>query len=159
MNKLIIFHNNKKAPKPNKPLTPGVCAVILNKNNEVFLHKRSDLKNLWALPGGTMKVGESVAKCCKRELYEETKLKVSPEKLIGLYTSPNCIFKWSDNLIYQSFVIAFLCKSKSSKIILNAESDTYGWFKKNDLQKLETVPYVKKIVQDAFSKKKSSFYD
>ncbi len=82
-------HNNvSKKHNPNQPITPGICAIILNNKDQILLHKRSGDKK-WTLPGGKMKVGESISDCCKREIQEELKLRVSIEKVTGIYTSPN----------------------------------------------------------------------
>lgn len=159
---LTIYINNPNAPKPNRPLTPGACAVVINESNEILLHKRSDMKNLWSLPGGVMKVGESISQCCIREIQEEMGLEVEINKMIGIYSSPKCIFAWSDGSVFQSFVVAFLCEISGdnfTKIILNDESDDYGWFGKEEMMKLETLPYVKEIVEKSFSEAQSAFYD
>ncbi len=160
--KLSIYINNPKAPKPNKPLTPGVCGVIINEKNEILLHKRSDITSYWSLPGGMMKLGESIAQCCIREIREEMKLEVTPKRVIGIYSSPECIFAWSDGSVYQSFVIAFLCKiygNNISNVVLNNESDDYGWFGRNDIGALATLPYVKEIIEESFSETQCTFYD
>lgn len=156
---LKIHINNPDAPKPNKPITPGACAVILNKEQKVLLHKREDMKNLWSLPGGKMEPGESISGCCVREIREEMALKIKPIRLIGIYSSPNCIFEWSSELVYQSFVVAFLCESDSSNVVLNNESDDSGWFDRNDVKNLNTIPFVKEIVEKAFSDEKVAFFD
>lgn len=160
--KLTIYISNLNAPKPNKSLTPGVCAVIFNEKNKILLHKRSDITSSWSLPGGMMKVGESIAECCVREIREEMNLEILPKRLIGIYSSPRCIFAWSDGSIYQSFVIAFLCeisKNNISDVILNNESDDFGWFEKDEIKNLSTLPYVKEIIEKAFSENREAFFD
>lgn len=31
-----IYMNDPRAPKPNRPLQPGMCGVIVNAKNEIF---------------------------------------------------------------------------------------------------------------------------
>ncbi len=65
-------------------------AIILNKNGEILLIKRGDRKEeVWGLPGGMMELGESVEETVKREVREETGLKVKTDRLFGVYTKPS----------------------------------------------------------------------
>ena len=72
------------------PLLTVDCVVIYN--NSVLLIKRKNppYKNLLALPGGFVDIGETVEDACVRELYEETSLKLRPSqiKLVGIYSKP-----------------------------------------------------------------------
>lgn len=159
-NSLKVYIKDPDAPKPNKSLEPGTCAVILNKDNKIVLHKRND-SSFWALPGGVMEIGESVAQCCLREIKEELNLEVSIDKLIGIYTSPDCVFEWKDDTnskVWQIFVVAFLCKNDNEKIMLNDESVEAGWFSEKEIEKMETLPYVKEAIRDALHKT-ATFFD
>ena len=51
----------------------GVAAVV-TKNNRVLLVKRGvpPSKGLWAIPGGNMKLGETLKETAEREILEET---------------------------------------------------------------------------------------
>jgi len=156
---LKVYNKDKKAPKPNQPIQPGVCAVILNRKGQFFLHKRTD-SVFWALPGGTMEIGESILQCCLREIREETNLKAQIEKMIGVYTSPDCVFEWNDgakNKVWQIFVVAFLCKVENDRVKLNDESSDFGWFSEKEIKKMDTLPYVKETVKDALHGRKTYF--
>lgn len=55
-----------------------VTAAIIIRDNTVLLARRSSeekLSGYWEFPGGKMEVGESLADCLKRELYEELGVK------------------------------------------------------------------------------------
>lgn len=156
---LKVYNKDKKAPKPNQPIQPGVCAVVLNNERKILLHKRAD-SDFWALPGGNMEMGESIAQCCLREIREETNLKAQIEKLIGVYTSPECVFEWingSEKKIWQIFVIAFLCKVEIDQVKLNDESAEFGWFFEEEIKKIDTLPYVKEVVSNSLSEEKVFF--
>ncbi len=55
----------------------AVGAVVV-KDGEVLLVKRRDPPNAgqWAIPGGSVRLGESLQQAAERELYEETGLRV-----------------------------------------------------------------------------------
>jgi ADP-ribose pyrophosphatase len=61
------------------PLTPqvGVGAIAV-KDGKVLLVKRAiePSKGLWAIPGGTLKLGETLQECAAREILEETDIKI-----------------------------------------------------------------------------------
>lgn len=57
------------------PVVPrvGVGAITV-KDGKVLLVKRGiePSKGLWAIPGGTLKLGETLQECAAREIFEET---------------------------------------------------------------------------------------
>ena len=57
------------------PVSPVVvAAVLVRKDDKVLLAKRggAPFKGLWAPPGGSVELGETVFQAGKRELHEET---------------------------------------------------------------------------------------
>ncbi|MHA1349950.1 MAG: NUDIX domain-containing protein [Promethearchaeota archaeon] len=77
-------------PKPITPLI-AVDAVIRFKKGSIVLIRRKNppFKGELALPGGFVEVGETVEDACIREAYEETNIRVTIKKLIGVFSSPN----------------------------------------------------------------------
>ena len=58
------------------PMRNGVGAVVLNKNNKVFVGKRIDNPiDKWQMPQGGVDPGETFTSAMKRELLEETNIK------------------------------------------------------------------------------------
>jgi ADP-ribose pyrophosphatase YjhB (NUDIX family) len=153
---LKVFYKDSNSPVPKLPLTPGVCAVIQNDKYQILLHKRSD-NDLWTLPGGKMKIGESISECCKREIKEELNLNIKIIRIIGLYTSPDFVFDFGNDQIFQPFVVAFLCKSKTKDFQINSESTNAKWFDLAQISKLDVFPYTEKIISHALGKKETFF--
>lgn len=54
----------------------------------VLLIQRGDhpYKGCWALPGGFLNMDETVARCAERELEEETCIRLTGMKLVGIYS-------------------------------------------------------------------------
>ena len=62
--------------KKTLPLRIGVGAVLLNRNNQVFVGKRKETPiNKWQMPQGGVDNKEKLVDALKRELYEETSVK------------------------------------------------------------------------------------
>ena len=60
----------------NIPLRNGVCIVLLNRENKVFVARRIDNpKNFWQMPQGGVDKGEDFLTAALRELEEETNIK------------------------------------------------------------------------------------
>lgn len=72
----------------HKPIIlPGSVVIILNDQDEVLLQKRHN--GTWGLPGGLMDLGESFEEVAKREVFEETGLKVDNLNLLNVYSAQN----------------------------------------------------------------------
>ncbi len=85
-----------------------VDAVVIE-DGSIVLIKRGNppFKNHWALPGGFVELGERVEDAVRRETYEETGLKVSILKLVGVYSDPERDPRG------HTITIAYLCKKQN----------------------------------------------
>lgn len=75
--------------KPKTPLLTVDCAAF-DRRGALLLVRRANppFKGRLALPGGFVDVGETVAEACRRELAEETGVKVRDLVLVGVYSDP-----------------------------------------------------------------------
>src|ERR1700730_13003949 len=66
-------------------MTLGVRAVVLDRDNRVFLVRHSYVVG-WHLPGGGVEVGETLRDALRRELAEEGRIELSGEPaLLGVF--------------------------------------------------------------------------
>lgn len=84
----------------------NMCKIINSKNGKILVQERVKSWQGIAFPGGKLKEGESIIESVKREVYEETGLKVSNLKICG-------IKDWYDY------------KEKTRNLIFLFETDTY----------------------------------
>ncbi|MBU0682872.1 MAG: NUDIX hydrolase [Candidatus Omnitrophota bacterium] len=75
------------------PVPVAACLVVNNKK-ELLLVKRSIAPSIghWALPGGYIELKETPQKAGIRELYEETGLKGSPNRMVGVELQKSKIY-------------------------------------------------------------------
>ncbi|MET3698906.1 ADP-ribose pyrophosphatase YjhB (NUDIX family) [Bacillus oleivorans] len=64
----------------------GSAVVLVDSQGRILLQQRKFPKGKWGLPGGLMELGESTEDAARREVYEETGLKVNELKLINVYS-------------------------------------------------------------------------
>jgi ADP-ribose pyrophosphatase YjhB (NUDIX family) len=62
----------------------SVMAWIEDSDQKILLVRQAAGLKLWTLPGGKVKRGESLVKALKREVYEETALRVQIGSLLGV---------------------------------------------------------------------------
>lgn len=67
----------------------GSVVVIVDGQGRVLLQQRRYPNGVWGLPGGLMELGESTEDVAKREVYEETGLKIENLQLINVYSGPD----------------------------------------------------------------------
>jgi ADP-ribose pyrophosphatase YjhB (NUDIX family) len=70
-----------------RPLV-GVCLIPLLGDRRIVLVRRRD-NGCWGLPGGMLEWGETIEQSVRRELQEETGLRlIRIQRLVGVYSHP-----------------------------------------------------------------------
>jgi len=75
-------------PRPQTPLLAVDVIVEMDAPPRVVLVHRRHPPAGWAIPGGFVDVGETLAQAARRELREETSLEVELTDLLGCYSDP-----------------------------------------------------------------------
>ncbi len=78
----VDYYDDPAAPRANS-LVPAASVVVVDAAGWIVLHRRAD-NDRWALPGGGMKLGESIGDCAVREIAEETGLQVELTGIVGI---------------------------------------------------------------------------
>ncbi|QKW22055.1 NUDIX domain-containing protein [Kitasatospora sp. NA04385] len=103
---------------------------------------------MWALPGGAMELGESLAGCGVRETREETGLDVEITGIVGTYTNPGHVFAYDDGEVRQEFSICLLGRPLGGELRVSDESFEVAWFTPQQTDDLPMVPSIRKRITD-----------
>lgn len=88
---------------PRPMLTVDTVALTLEETPSILLIQRGNppFAGTWALPGGFVDEGETVAEAAPRELEEETGLRVGPLEMLGVYDTPGRDPRgWTVSVVY-----------------------------------------------------------
>lgn len=125
-----------------------VVIGIIHKNDKYLLTKRIHSNkiyhNKWQFPGGGLEFGENFEQCLKREIFEETQLRL--KNIIFIPKVFTTIKK-----VWQGVFICYLCEPINDvfEIILDEEASEYKWYKLDEIKKLDTLIHTINIVKEA----------
>ncbi|HHU81445.1 MAG TPA: NUDIX domain-containing protein [Firmicutes bacterium] len=138
-----------------------VGAVIFNPDNKILLCKSHKWNDEYVIPGGHVELGEKMEEALKREILEETGLKICDLQLLGLKES---IYSESFYEKKHFIFLDFLCKTDSYNVVLNEEAEDYIWVGLEEIEKYKLNSFTKSLLTELRNKKASSkkveiFYD
>ncbi len=128
---------------------PTVGALIFNKEGKILLVKSHKWKGKYVIPGGHIELGETTEEALKREVKEETGLKVSDIEFVHLQ---EFIFDKSFWKKRHFMFLDYACKTTSNKVRLNSEAQEYVWTTVEKALKLPVEPYTRRAIE-AYMKK------
>lgn len=108
--------------------TRGVTIdAIITKDDKILLIKRgrSPFSGFWALPGGHLDFDETLDDALKREVKEETNLKVISLRLFGVYSNPK---RHPKQAIAIAYIVGTIGKPQASD-----DADEIKYFSVNKL--------------------------
>jgi ADP-ribose pyrophosphatase YjhB (NUDIX family) len=124
--KRIDYYDDPNAPMANS-LVPSVNVVVTNDAGEILMIRRTDNDN-WAVPGGAIDLGESVAQAAVRETLEESGIECEITGLVGIYSDPKHVLLYTSNgEVRQEFSIVLTARPLSGQPTPSSESSEVRW--------------------------------
>lgn len=123
----------------DKVLLTFAGGILSDDKGRVLLQLRGD-KKTWAIPGGSMELGESTLDTAKREFFEETGIQVEAVRFLNVYTNFEETYPNGD--VVQTVVMLYEMKATSEVEIAdfhNEETVALGFFSRKDIEKLDNV--------------------
>jgi phosphoglycolate phosphatase len=150
------FHLKTPAKKNEEVRSPlaTVGALIFNSKNEALLIRTHKWSNKWGIPGGKIKWGETSEAALRREILEETGLKISG---IQFVLAQDCIHSKEFYRDAHFVLLNYTCRcaGKNPRVKLNDEGREFRWIKLAEVKKLK-LNKPTKILIDAVLKKSAT---
>jgi ADP-ribose pyrophosphatase YjhB (NUDIX family) len=134
----IDYFDDPHAPKANS-VVPSVTAVVTDEQGRILMVHKTD-NNLWALPGGGMDLGESIADAAVRETKEETGVDIEVTGLVGVYTNPRHVLAYDDGEVRQQFSLCFTTRNLGGQLRTSSETSEVAYVAVADLDTLNIHP-------------------
>ena len=130
-------------------LAVGCSATVLDEMGRMLLVRRAD-NGRWAVPGGYMEPGESVAEACAREVKEECGLEVDVQELIAVYSSPDHLLVYEDGNKWQLIILHFYVEVIGGVLTVSDETTEVKFFAQEETAVLNLGEWDQQRVQDGF---------
>ena len=119
------------------------------RGNSVLLIRRGrePLKGEWSIPGGMLELGESLKDGVKREVFEETGLKVRPLEAIAVLDR---VENNGKRVQYHYVIIDYVCRPAGGRLKAGSDVLDARWVDRRDLPAYKITPKADAVIADAF---------
>jgi 8-oxo-dGTP diphosphatase len=126
-----------------------VGAVILNRNRVLLVERaKSPLKGYWSLPGGALETGEYLEDGIRREVLEETGLRVQPLGVVEVFE--RIMRDARGRTEYHYVLIDYLCRVKGGKLRPADDVSRAEWVARPALSRYRITEGTLPVIEKAF---------
>jgi 8-oxo-dGTP diphosphatase len=144
-----------KREYPEQPVV-GVGGVVIWEGRALLIRRGSEpLKGQWSIPGGTLELGETLEEGVRRELGEETGLKVRVLELIEVFER---IFpEQPDKLArarrpqYHFVILDYLCERVDGEPRPGSDVTDIAFVAEEELASYNLTPAATRVLHKAFA--------
>jgi ADP-ribose pyrophosphatase YjhB (NUDIX family) len=116
----------------------SVAGIVVREDDRVLVIRRDD-NGQWEAPGGVLELDESFENGVRREVLEETGLKITVERLTGVYK----------NLTHGIVALVYRCRPASGDAHSTAEAREVRWMTREEVQSAMSPAFAVRVL-DAF---------
>ena len=118
----------------------GSAVLVFNRKNEVLLQLRADTGK-WGIPGGAMEPGESFEETARREMFEETGLRLKNLWFLDVLAGEDYYFQYPNGDEIYNAIALYASDDWEGKLeMLDGESKDLRFFPMNNLPPLQGRP-------------------
>ena len=157
MARRIDYLDDPDAPEANS-LVPSVNVAVLNERGELLLIRRTDNEN-WAMPGGAMDIGETIADAGVRETREEAGIDCEITRLVGVYTNPRHVMLYTSNgEVRQECSLVFAARPVGGELTTSSESREVRWVPPDEIDRYTMDPSMRQRVEHVLEGREGAFF-
>ncbi len=132
---------------PKHPLV-GVGGVVIHRGRVLLVRRGSEpLKGRWSIPGGLVELGEDLAQAVRRELREETGLRVEPRQVLAILDR---IQRQGRRVRYHFVIVDYACRLKGGRLRPASDVDDARWVRPEELDSYELTESAAEVILKAF---------
>jgi 8-oxo-dGTP diphosphatase len=136
-----------KREYPRQPIV-GVGGVVIRGNCVLLIQRgREPLKGEWSIPGGMLELGESLTDGVRREVLEETGLRVRPLEVLTVFDR---VQKNGERVRYHYVIVDYVCRAAGGRLKSGSDVLDARWVKREELPRYRITPKAAAVIADAF---------
>lgn len=126
----VILENNGLQLQPSAGSPPAlpistVGALIYNRAGQVLMFRTRKWSNLWGIPGGKIKLGETALEALRREVFEETNLEIDDIQFVLVQ---DCIYSPEFYREAHFLLLNYTAVCREPALVrLNHEAQEFRW--------------------------------
>jgi 8-oxo-dGTP diphosphatase len=109
---------------------------------------REPLKGYWSLPGGLVETGEKMEDAVKREILEETGLRIRPISMFEIFE--RIMTDTSGRAEYHYVLADYLCKVVGGELLAGDDVSRAEWVRRKNLCNYQVTEGTLKVIERAF---------
>jgi ADP-ribose pyrophosphatase YjhB (NUDIX family) len=133
---------------------PGVGALIFRgrgRRGAILLVERGGhpLKGYWSIPGGLVETGESLDEAVRREVLEETGLRVKPVEMFGIFE--RVMNDARGRAEYHYLLMDYICTVTGGKLRAGDDVARVEWVTRGRLGKYRMTEGTREVIERAYA--------
>lgn len=140
----LHLHPQAKNFEQNHPPISTVGALIFNDAGDVLMIRTHKWSNLWGIPGGKIKWGETSEDALRREIKEETALDITDIQFVLVQ---DCIHSKEFYRDAHFILLNYTCRCAGEpRVELNEEAREFRWVNMREALKMEINQPTRKLL-------------
>ena len=107
------------------------------------------LKGYWSLPGGLVETGESLDEAVRREILEETGLRVKPVEMFGVFE--RVMKDARGRAEYHYLLLDYVCKVVGGKLRAGDDVARVAWVRRARLGDYQMTEGTREVIERAYA--------
>ena len=144
----IDYWQDPKAPTPTSR-KPSASVLVRDEAGRVLLLRRTD-NDLWTIPTGGLKKGETIRECAARECREETGIDIEITGLVGVFSTPDHVIVYRKGKkvdeVRQPVNVCLRARPVAGEAITTDEASEVRWVGPEDLGSYDIHPALRRRI-------------